>query len=62
MNGGLPTLDGAENGVKVTISGNKIVYSGDDISFIYNADEGSMKSASGKYLSNSGNSNGLPDI
>lgn len=62
MNGGLSTLDAAGNRVKVTISGNTISYSGDDVYFTYDASEGSFKGAGGKYLAHTGSSNKINSV
>ena len=62
MNGGLSTLDAASNGVSVTVSGTSINYSGDDVYFTYNADEGSLLGAGGKYLAHSGSSNKINSV
>lgn len=62
MNGGLSTLDAASNGVKVTISGSSISYSGDDVYFTYDATEGSLKGAGGKYLAHTGTTNRINSV
>lgn len=62
MNGGLSTLDAASNGVKVTVSGASINYSGDDVYFTYDATEGSLLGAGGKYLAHTGSSNKINSV
>ena len=62
MNGGLSTLDAANNGVKVTVSGTSISYSGDDVYFTYDASEGSFVGAGGKYLAHTGTSNKINSV
>lgn len=60
FNGALSTLDAASNFVDVVISGSSIT-TDKDCYFVYNASEGSFKSASGKYVAAKGTSdaNGL---
>lgn len=53
FNGALSTLDAASNFVDVTVSSNKIT-TNKDCYFIYNASEGSFKSASGVYVAAKG--------
>jgi hypothetical protein len=62
MNGGLSALDAANNGVKVTVSGTSISYSGDDVYFNYDASEGSFVGAGGKYLAHTGTSNKINSV
>ncbi len=64
MNGGLTSLDAAGNVKSVTISGNSITWSGDDIYFIYNSSEKSLCGAGGAYLAHkdSNKNNILNDV
>ena len=59
MNGGLTVLDAANNNKSVTISGNSITWSGDDIYFTYNSSEQSLCGAAGAYLAHSSSSNNI---
>lgn len=61
FNGGLETLDAVGNSIAVTISNNTIPSSTevDAAVFTYDADAGTFKSASGKYIGQTSNANGL---
>lgn len=61
FNGALETLDGANNGVAVTINNDVIASSTaiDAAVFTIDVTNGTLKSASGKYIGVSSNSNGL---
>ena len=61
FNGGLATLDGAKNGIPVTISSNKIQATTvtQAAEFTINVTNGTIKSASGLYIGRTANSNGL---
>lgn len=61
FNGGLETLDAVGNSIAVTISNNTIPSSTevDAAVFTYDADAGTFMSASGKYIGQTSNANGL---
>lgn len=59
MNGGLTTLDAASNNKSVTISGNSITWSGDDIYFTYKSSEKSLLGAGGVYLAHNEKKNNI---
>ena len=57
--GSLETLDAASNGIDVTISSSSITGDYEANEFTISASNGAMQSASGKYIGNASNSNGL---
>lgn len=61
FNGGLETLDAVGNSIAVTISNNTIPSSAevDAATFTYDADAGTLKSASGYYIGQTSDANGL---
>lgn len=61
MNGGLSTLDAVNNTISVSISSNTIAQSAamDAASFTYNASAKTLRSASGYYIGQTSNANGL---
>ena len=58
LNGGLQTLDAVNNGINVTITGDKI-FCDEDAYFLIDPDDGTLRSASGLYIGITGTSNGL---
>ncbi len=63
FNGGLSTLDAAGNFISVTIADNKIASNAtvDAATFTWDATAGTLRSASGKYIGRTGNSNGFDE-
>jgi len=63
FNGGLETLDAVGNTIAVTISDNEIAATAETNAAVFTIDvtAGTLKSASGKYIGVSSNSNGLKD-
>ena len=59
FNGALTTLDAAKNGVSVSISDDHTIEMGTEAIFTISVDNGTIQSASGKYIGVSSNSNGL---
>ena len=61
FNGGLETLDAANNGIAVTIIDDKVLATDATVAATFTIQSGSLKSASGKYIGRATYANGIDD-